>query len=446
VITLPGRIPRQFSSLLRRCSHARSRDAPPFVLVRQDQSGLSISATRGDVSLRWQATSKHDPAAFAFTADHLDAFGNGRSDVTLAAVSPKYAEARWDDDGTSREHRIPVVEPDRLTAFPKASGRSASLPPSFLSAMTEAVRSIAKDSGRFALTRVLLRGNAGALVATDGKQLLLQGGYPFPWSEDVLVPAVPAFAAKELVTEESITIGRSGDQVLIAIGTWTFALKGDKSGRFPRFEDVLPRGDPVAWCAFERAEVSALVDAIAQLPGHDDADAPVTLDLSGSVVIRAMDGAKVEEVSARRGFATGHARTAFNRLYLARALRLGLTHVEIHDAGKPVVARDESRTFVWAALGVDAVVPPRTETDSTNPNLKETPMPSPTPNGHSPPVKPADESAPDLLTEAEAVRDAIHHALDKASGLIASLKRQKKQTRALKQAVQSLRQLQPFDT
>jgi len=310
--------------------------------------------------------------------------------------------------------------------------------------MTEAARTAAKDNGRFALTRVLLRGKAGQIVATDGKQLLVQGGFGFPWSDDVLVPAVPAFAAKELAGESVITIGRSADHVLIAIGHWTFALKADRSGRFPKFEEVMPRGDPVAWCVFERADVPALVDAVAELPGHDDPDTPVTLDLSASVVIRATDGAKVEEVSARRAFATGCGRVAFNRHYLARALRLGLTQVQIHDAGKPVVAKDESRIYVWAALAEDAIVPPHAETDSTNLNSKEHPMP--TPNGHSPPAKPADESPPDLLAEAEAVRDLLHEGLSRLGTLIASLKRQKKQSRALKQAVQSLRQLQPFDS
>src|SRR5438477_2353715 len=107
--------------------------------------------------------------------------------------------------------------------MPGPAGRTAALPPSFLGAFAEAVRTAARDGGRFALTRVQLRGKAGQVVATDGRQLLVQGGFAFPWAEDLLVPAVPALGAKELA-DGSVTVGRSDGHVLVAVGPWTFAL------------------------------------------------------------------------------------------------------------------------------------------------------------------------------------------------------------------------------
>jgi hypothetical protein len=69
----------------------------------------------------------------------------------------------------------------------------------------------------------------------------------------------------------------------------------------------------------------------------------------------------------------------------------------------------------------------------------------PSPNGH-PPQKPPDGPPPDLLAEAEAVRDLLHDAAARVGRLVAVLKQQKKQTRAIRQAVESLRGLPHFDT
>jgi hypothetical protein len=154
----------------------------------------------------------------------------------------------------------------------------------------------------------------------------------------------------------------------------------------------------------------------------------------------------VSQVSAVRAFATGRGAVAFNRKYLVRALSLGLTTVELFGDGEPVVARDATRTYLRAALADDVVVPPKATSAKSNPNPKETPMPSPPPNGHHPPAKPPDGGQPDLLAEAEAVRDLLHDAAARVGRLVTALKQQKKQTRAIRQAVESLRGLPPFDT
>jgi hypothetical protein len=443
MIALPCRVARLFLALLKRTPVARPRDAPPFVSLCQNEDCLSLTAWRGDVGLRWHRPGNFDPAAVAFTADHLAAFA-GTADVTVTTIGPGRATAVWADRGGEQTRPLPTVEADRIAPLPDPVGRTATLPVSFLAAFGEAVRTAARDGGRFALTRGQLRGKAGQLVATDGKQMLVWGGFALPFNDDVLVPAVPAVATREIVGEGAIGIGRSGNHVLVTTGPWAFALAVDRSGRFPQEEGVISSGEAAAWCAFERADVPGLVAAVAGLPGQDDPDAPVTLDLGDAVTLRAADGEEVSEVRAVRAFATGRATAAFNRKYLIRALGLGLTTVEVFGGGKPVVARDASRTYLWAALADDAVAPPKAGPAKSDPYTEETPMPTPPQNGHHPPAKPPD-GQPDLLAEAEAVRDLLHAAA-RVGRLVAALKQQRKQTKAIRQAVESLRGLPPFDT
>ena len=48
----------------------------------------------------------------------------------------------------------------------------------------------------------------------------------------------------------------------------------------------------------------------------------------------------------------------------------------------------------------------------------------------------------DLIAEAEAIRDVLHQATGRTARLVAALKQQRRQSRAVEQAMQSLRQLQ----
>jgi hypothetical protein len=55
---------------------------------------------------------------------------------------------------------------------------------------------------------------------------------------------------------------------------------------------------------------------------------------------------------------------------------------------------------------------------------------------------PAPGSRGDVLAEAEALRDVLHDAFSRTSRLVAALKLQRRQTKAVAQAMASLKQLQ----
>ena len=75
--------------------------------------------------------------------------------------APGRPGARWGDRGGERARPPPAVGPDRAAPLPEPAGRTGTPPPSLPGAFAEAVRTAARDGGRFALTRVQLRGKAG---------------------------------------------------------------------------------------------------------------------------------------------------------------------------------------------------------------------------------------------------------------------------------------------
>ena len=131
--------------------------------------------------------------------------------------------------------------------------------------------------------------------------------------------------------------------------------------RFPDVDRALPAAGAAATrLVLHPTDARFLADALGRLPGADDGDAPVTLDLDGRVVVRARgeSGPATELVLARSSSAGPPARVAMNRAYLARAARLGFVEVEVGGPEAPLCCRDGRRTYAWQPLGEAAAIGP----------------------------------------------------------------------------------------
>ena len=158
-----------------------------------------------------------------------------------------------------------------------------------------------------ALTHLQLRGASGTIVATDGRHLLTQSGFPFPWQEDVLVPASTVFGCKE-VQGLSVQLGRTETHVVLGVGPWRFFLPIDRTGRYPHTDEVIPRSSKVASTAvLNPDDITYLVRALPRLPGGNDDDAPVTIDFGEVVHIRAaaQGQANLTDLALSRSTCTG---------------------------------------------------------------------------------------------------------------------------------------------
>src|SRR5205823_13148084 len=122
--------------------------------------------------------------------------------------------ATWSDGGVERSAEFESVEPDRIPPFPGLPPKLVDIPHGFLTALAEASRTAAREAGRYALDKVLLRGRTGEVVASDGGQLLVQRGFTLPWPEDALVPRVTALEGPELGGVTPVGLGRTDGHVV----------------------------------------------------------------------------------------------------------------------------------------------------------------------------------------------------------------------------------------
>jgi hypothetical protein len=478
VIILPRPVARQFRVFLRRCLQPPGPHQPPLIRLHVGPHGLEMIASQQECVIVYQQPGKCACETLFFPADVLADMEGKDGSVTLEATGESKGEARWDDAGIPRSRPFDTVKPERLAEVPALPAHFQPIEPVFLHALAEATRTTAHDRLRYALTRIQVRGRLGQLVATDGRQLLLQSGFSLPWSEDVLIPALPLFVSRDLPKDGPLAIGRTDKHVSLRSGPWTFHLEIDTDGRYPNAESVIPKVDPSA-SRLHLCEDDArfLVHVLPRLPGAKEGSAPVTLDLGQQVLVRARAerSPQISEVFLSGSSCEGPAvRIACNRLFLWRVAQLGFRDLRVRNATTPLVCRDERRTYLFMPLdgalapAADAVrivsgeslsrvmrakpkPQPQRAKLQPDPERSRATMPRSQSNGEEPrngpagvpsnPMPASEAEPPDPLVEAEALRSLLHEAQMRLSRLLAALKQQRRHNRALRAAMDSLRGL-----
>jgi hypothetical protein len=351
MITLPSAVCRELSEVFRRLG--RGRVQTEVVLEwTAGRDGLTLQAVGPEVAIRHRTPGRRPEAR-----------GTGSLDSLAIPIGSTESNVNLGPDPRCSSKPFPV-EPKRFT--PVAPGLWAAL--AAASGVTAR-----DDSTRFVLNRIQLRGGRQAIVASDSKQLLVQSGFVFPWSDDVLVPSSDIFAALAGRTPPETAVARTPGHVWIRSGPWTVALTIDSDGRFPDVDPLLVRAEkPGSELILAEADRVRLVREIPRLPGDRAETRSVTIDLTGPAVRAGELGASSASIGMTQSRVQGR-RTAVacDRTYLLAALKLGFTRMSVSTADQPLVWRDERRTYLFLPLA--GCEPSRTK-----------PAPSKSPVGHVP--------------------------------------------------------------
>jgi hypothetical protein len=244
--------------------------------------------------------------------------------------------------------------------------------------------------------------------------------------------------------------------------------------RFPDVSRALPAaGTAATRVRLDPDDARFLLAALDSLPGGDDMNAPVTLDVNGQVAVRARGagGPATELVLARSAAEGPPLRLDSNRAFLGRALRLGFTTVELTAGDAPAVCRGGRRVYAWQPLDLGPAPGPaddvtRITSDTAGPPSPTVPVET-TPrrvamngttlndrrgpdSGHSNGVGPAAGATNShgvgpglaaLIAEADALHAALADAKARAAKLAGALRRHRKRERLVNNTLASLREL-----
>ena len=324
----------------------------------------------------------------------------------------------------------------------------ASMPADFLHVLHECGKTAARDVGRFVLNHLQIRGKQGRVIATDSKRAIVWGGFPFPFDEDLLVPAIPAFGCRELAGEGVVLVGRSAQELVVACGPWSVHLPIHTTGKYPDVTQILPKPGVGTSVTLDEAEVAELLHVLPALPGAKDENHPVTVDMNSGLTIRARDETTglVREMSMRASVTGEPLAAAIDRTALQRALWLDCRSIRIQPVTRTLAFEGPNRIFLVAALDNVAIVPADRR---TKPRPSESPrsIPVRTPeNGHASNGRhhPPPESEPEILdplAEAEALRVLVVEVGSRLGRLIAALRSTRKEKKVLANEWAGLKQL-----
>jgi hypothetical protein len=441
---------RQFRSVLRKSVLAANPRGPcPTVLCRSGHNGLLVSCTQGDIGIRHQTPGSLPSDRIALPASLLRDLEAAGETITLEQVAPFKGRASWNAGGGP--HVIDFDTTDPGAVLPVEPPRSAvSLDPGFLTVLDDAARTASRDAVRYSCNHVLLRGKDGSVIGTDGKQLLVQKSFPWPWDEDRFLPALPVFGHRELPRDAPVRLGLEKDRLSLEIGPWLLVVKAEAAGRYPEVERVIPALSAIKTrLQLDARDANELLRALPRLPFDDDQHRPITLDIGKKSAVRARgEKGEVEEVSLPLSQVEGPSLlVVMDRRYLLRVLQLGFTEVLIESPDKPFLCKDSRRTFVWMPLSdaqaVTSTRPARKPSTAVEIAPRTNEMPASNDNRAQEQRNGAEpHPMPDPIAEAEALRLQLQEALNRTSRLIAALKQQRRKGRIVKTAIESLRRWQ----
>lgn len=445
MLTLHRRDLTTFRTVFRRCRPTRAPDQLLRVIVAG--TSLRFLSTTPDVTLGYTRECEHrgDDLDWCLPAAVLELAEQTVTETfELHPLGKTRVRVRW--PGGEREFELAKANRPAWPDGPDRWGQADGL---LLTALHETGRTADRSPGRWASHRVQLQGDAGRVVGTDTKQALIWEGFRFPFNESVLVPAVAAFGSKEW-KREAVRVGRTKSQVVFAVGPWTLGLTVDTTGKFPDATAIVPKAQTPTLIHLSEDDARL---ALARLNNTPDDDNSVTIDAGDAGVAvrwRVGDDKPPNELRLSGSRSSGPAvRYAFDRQYLLRGLALGFRTLKVCGAHRPLTMTDRHRLYLAAGHDPSTAIPPddtvRTIGDAISPIVLRSQPPKPEPPMPIPPTRtgppPDDESAPDPLAEAEAVRDLLAEAAQRANQLVQMLKAKRKADRAITQAVRSLRAL-----
>ena len=457
MIQIPRSVLRQFRLALKRSFPLRSRpEQKLWVVVEAGKDKLTVQVQHADAGIRFQLPAHHAPEVLALPAQALDEAQGREGSVILERHGEKVI-ALWDETGIPRQVEFDTTDPVKLPPFPQLPTTFTLNPPELLKVLDNAMHSAAVDSGRYAICKVQLRGN-GEVVATDGKQLLMEGGFKFPWKDNVLVPRMSLFGAGVLPEDASVRVGRSAKHVFFVVGSWTIALAVDTEGRFPNVEQVIPKQCSTTW-TISPADAANLLHTLPKMPGGKEDNSPVTVDCNGRIAVRAKgDQSRPAELQLEQSkFSGPPVKFNTNRHLLARALQLGFHEVRIVNADSPLLCRENDRLFVWmplpkvscVAAHPEAIVIRGTNGKPPSSTNKERRKPVPRQRAKGKPIMPPKAVSAGkpiglgtLIEEARELKAAVQGMFARSKNLFSALQLQRRKARIVDSTLASLKKLQ----
>ena len=372
------------------------------------------------------------------------------------------------------EQLLPALPADEMPPLPEVSGPPQPVDDKFRDALRQAFACCTGDLSRPVLTHVCLDvgdPHCHYLVASDGSHLFCANSFAFDLKQPVLIPNQrflhwPGFMAEGTGELTVRPISKRGSPWLkLTSGLWTFIAKLGE-GAFPEWKHHLPKSRyGRTRVQFDAKAVEMLLAGLPQLPAAKEEHSPVTLEVTdGGVNFKAIakDATEWSTLAVPGAQVNGlPVSVKLNREPLLKALRFGLTALEIQDDHSPLVCWQDGRTLLIAPLrppeppanevpspteapasATPSAPPVETPTETPNPTMPPTPTPT-APERGTRPVAPVNGEAKSaygaVVTHLDGVKTKLRDVMAELNETVTLLKAAEKEQKVSAKEVESVR-------
>ena len=255
---------REFRLLLGRCVSGRTREpAPPVVVqVRDGVRTLAATAREGVILIHTSPASGEKDGRLVLPAALLAAVEGATDEpVSVEPQTKLHATVRWSGSDGPHSTTSELILPGRHHEVPEPPPLSA-VGPEFLTALNECGQTSARDSGRYALSKIQVQGKAGRVIGTDATCALLWNGFRLPFPDQFLIPAIGVFGSRELTRELDVRVGLKSTHLVVAAGPWAVWLPVDVKSRYPDVASIIPRADSATVAGIDERDAEVLLRAL----------------------------------------------------------------------------------------------------------------------------------------------------------------------------------------
>jgi len=453
-------------------------------IARTSNGAIELAATDLDVSAiaTLPTPTQGEPTSLLIPFEDLQNVTKScsRSDsLIVTLVDKQRAAIKFPVANQVIEHRCESPPVEEFPTIAEIRETSVVLNESVRRAISEALQCASDDPTRLILMGAYIdvsKPKAHYVVGTDGRHLFSSNSFAIPLAESILIPSHRFIEWKEFNADGDWALKlakpeKDGPlQFEITSNHWRFIARSIE-GNYPNWRQVVPSSEATQTTIEVKPEsVEAILQTIARMPNHDPVHHTLGLEAKGSQV-RLLGKSAQEDTWTRVEIPGAKAKGAdlmikLNRHLLAKALRFGLTRIEIIDSLSPLKFSEGGRQMVVMPVRPDAVPPPQSATPPAEPDSADAqpePIAPNTPptaeqpkgetmsdtNGTSGTAKRPATNAPETtgktaletgLAQIEVIRGDFRNAIAGLNKLADALKQAQREQKASDKEIQSVRQ------
>lgn len=345
------------------------------VRVHRDESGqVTLSATDLDSQVTYQVETLHPGAAGTLLVP-WDRFSKlvktTKEKAAFIQESNHQIILRSFLGSMAFEEPIACLDNQEWPTQPEPNGPVMLLSDSFKTAVREALECVSTDSSRQVLNGICLDLNqpdAHYVAATDGRHLYSANSFRFNLERSIIIPNRKFlgwsgfhddgdWSCKVRIGTESTDSG----WIELKSAHWTFGTRL-MEGTYPNYRQVIPQ-DPehVTQVRFQPEAMALLMETLPCLPTSEKESNSIHLIATKAgfqVKSRANPESPWSDLNVPGAAIHGESRcVSLHRDYFLKAIRNGLSELEIRDSITPVVLRSPGKLMVIAPIRGDAPQP-----------------------------------------------------------------------------------------